>query len=85
MKSFKHVIKDKAGIHARPAGIVVKEVKKYEAEIRIMSEGKTVDASELMKLMSMGIKCGDEITVQISGVDEEDAEAAIKKVISEYL
>lgn len=85
MKSFKYVIKDKAGIHARPAGIVVKEVKKYEAEIRIMSEGKTVDASDLMKLMSMGIKCGDEITVQLSGVDEEDAEAAIKQVLSEYL
>lgn len=85
MKSFKYVIKDKAGIHARPAGIVVKEVKKFESEIRITAHGKTIDASDLMKLMAMGIKCGDEIAVEISGADEETAEEAVKKVISESL
>ena len=36
MKSFNYVITDEVGIHARPAGILVKEAKKYASTIRIV-------------------------------------------------
>lgn len=80
MKSFAYVIRDRVGIHARPAGIVVKEAKKYESDITVILNGKTADAKNLMQLMSMGIRNGDEISVNVSGSDEEAACAAVESV-----
>ena len=45
MKSFEYTVKDELGIHARPAGMLVKEAKKYESKITITKEGKTVDVT----------------------------------------
>ena len=45
MKTFEYTIKDELGIHARPAGELVKEVKNYESEISITSNGRKVNAS----------------------------------------
>ena len=58
MKSFEYTVKDELGIHARPAGMLVKEAKKYESKITITKEGKTVDVTKLMMLMSLAVKCG---------------------------
>lgn len=85
MKTFVYVIKDRVGIHARPAGIVVKEAKKYEARISVKKGESQADATNLMQLMSMGIRCGDEITVEAEGADEEAAGKAMEKVFSEHL
>lgn len=85
MRSFVYVIRDKAGIHARPAGIVAKEAKKYAAEIIFLHEEKKADAKKLTELMSMGIKCGDELTVEAEGTDEEAACEALETVLKEYL
>ena len=41
MKSFNYVITDEVGIHARPAGLLVKEAKKFESECTITKDGKT--------------------------------------------
>ena len=43
MKSFTYVIADRAGIHARPAGIVVKEAKKYESSVLFRSGDREAD------------------------------------------
>lgn len=85
MKSFVYVIKDKVGIHARPAGMLVKEAKKYESEILVKKGEAQGDAKHLTQLMSMGIKCGDEITVEVTGADEEAAAASMEKVFSGHL
>lgn len=73
MKSFEYVIKDELGIHARPAGMLVKEVKKFESKITIQKGDRTVEASKLMALMGMGVKCGDKIIVTAEGADEDAA------------
>lgn len=73
MKTFEYIIKDEQGIHARPAGILVKEAKKYESKIVIKKDSKSAEATKLMQLMSLGIKCGDKVTVEISGADEDIA------------
>ena len=51
MKEFNYVIKDKIGIHARPAGMLVKEIKKIESKITIECNGKTADASKMFNIM----------------------------------
>ena len=73
MTSFTYVITDKAGIHARPAGMVVKEAQKFTSEITVKAGGGSADAKKLMQLMSLGIRFGDEITVEASGEDEAAA------------
>ena len=78
MKTFQYTITDSVGLHARPAGMLVKEVKKYESKVTIVKDGKACDASKLMMLMSLGVKCGDEITVEITGADEEIASAELE-------
>ncbi len=73
MKSFSYVIQDKIGIHARPAGLLVNEVKKYNCEVMMSYNGKRVNCSRLMSVMSLGVKSGGEITIEITGADEETA------------
>lgn len=78
MKKFSYEIKDAIGIHARPAGILVQEAKKYESKIVIVKEGKKADASRLIALMGLGVKCGETIEIEVSGADEEQALAGMK-------
>ena len=73
MKQFQFTITDPVGLHARPAGLLVKEVKQYESKVTITKDGKSSDASRLMMLMSMGAKNGDTVTVEVSGADEDKA------------
>ena len=72
MKSFDYVITDPVGIHARPAGILVKEVKNYKDSVITLTKGeKSVNLLKLMALMQMGIKQGDKVTVSVEGGDED--------------
>ena len=79
MKSFEDTITDPVGMHARPAGVLAKEVKKYASIISITKGEKTVDARKLMAIMGMGIKQGDTVTVTIDGADEETVAPIIEE------
>lgn len=85
MKSFTYTIKDSAGIHARPAGFLSKLSKECKSEITISKDEKSVNASKLMMLMSLGVKCGDTVTVTASGDDEEEASDKLYKFFTENL
>ena len=85
MKKFNYVITDKVGIHARPAGMLVKEAKKYASSITIVKGEKKADARKLMVLMGLGVKCGEEVTVEVEGADEEVAAAAMETFFKENL
>lgn len=78
MKKFEYVIKDEVGIHARPAGLLVKEAKKYESKVSIAKGGKSAEATKLMALMGLGVKCGETVEVSVDGVDEDTAFEGIK-------
>lgn len=71
MKSFNYVVTDEIGIHARPAGFLVKEAKQYEETIMIVFQGKSVDAKKVMAVMALGVAQGMEVTVTIEGENEE--------------
>ena len=86
MKEFTYTIKEPVGIHARPAGMLAKEAKAHESTVTIVDKnGKSVDATRLMALRGMGIKCGDTVTVKIEGTDEETAAPAMEKFFNENL
>lgn len=73
MKEFKYVIKDAEGIHARPAGMLVKEAAAFSGTVKIAKGDKEVDAKRLLAVMGLGVKCGEEITVRVEGDGEEAA------------
>lgn len=86
MKEFTYTITDPLGIHARPAGLLAKTAKAYgDTVVTVSKDGTTVKASQLMKLMSLGVKQGNEITVAAEGPAEEEAVAAMKKFFEENL
>ena len=86
MKSFEYTITDPVGIHARPAGLLVKEIKNFAGTaVTIVKGEKSVNALKLMALMQMGIKQGDTITVQVEGANEESVAAAIEAFLKANL
>lgn len=78
MKEFNYTITDEIGIHARPAGMLVKEAGNFPAKITITCNGKSADAKRLMALMTLGVKHGDIVTVQVEGEQEEETMAAME-------
>ncbi len=85
MEQFSYRITDPAGIHARPAGLIVKEAAKFKSNIKIRANGKEADAKKIFAVMSLGIRTGEEIFVEIDGPDEKDAKTALSAVIGEHL
>lgn len=85
MKEFQYVIKDKDGIHARPAGDLVKLAKTYTSNITIHKDEKSGDCKKIFTVMALAAKCGDEITLKFEGEDEEAACEAFKSFLNENL
>lgn len=73
MKEFKYVIKDEQGIHARPAGLFVKEAAACACKVTISKDGKEVDAKRILGVMGLGVKCEQEIVLKTEGDGEEEA------------
>ncbi len=85
MRTFEYTIRDAAGLHARPAGMLAKTAKALDSEITIRKGDKTVGAVKLMALMGLGAKCGDTIIVTVTGGNEEASEAAMKEFLTANL
>ncbi|MCI5821947.1 MAG: HPr family phosphocarrier protein [Lachnospiraceae bacterium] len=85
MKEFVYTITDPEGIHARPAGVLVKEAAKYPCNVTIAKDGREVDAKRIMGVMSLGVKCGQEITMKTDGDEEEAAADALLAFLKENL
>lgn len=85
MKEFNYTITDPQGIHARPAGILVKEAAKYESSITIEKDGKSGDAKRIFAVMGLGVKSGQTINVKVDGSDEEEAAKAVEEFLKANL
>ena len=81
MQTFNYTITDELGIHARPAGLLVKLAAGFKSNIIISKDGKEANAKRIMALMSLGVTKGTEITVKVEGPDEVEA----AKLVEEFL
>lgn len=79
MKSFKYTIQDPLGLHARPAGVLVKKAKEYGSTITIQKGDKEAQASKLLAVMTLGVKSGEEVTVKVEGIDEDKVCAEVEQ------
>ena len=78
-KSF--TIKNKMGLHMRPANVFVTAMTKYESEIFIQFGGKKINGKSIMNIMAGCIKCGSDIVVECDGPDEEAMMAQVTELI----
>ena len=83
MKTSSYTITDPVGIHARPAGMLAKKAAGFKSTVTVIKGEKKADTRRLMALMGLGIKCGETITVQTEGEDEQAAADEIKAFLTE--
>ena len=83
MKQFTYTVKDPVGVHARPAGLLAKKAAEFKSKITLIKDNKRADTRRIMMLMSLNIKCGDEIVVIVEGEDEKVAAEQIEKYLTE--
>lgn len=70
-------IKNRHGLHARPAAMLVKIASQYESDIFIMKEGLEINGKSIMGVMMLAAEIGSEITIRTSGQDEDLAMDAL--------
>ncbi len=71
MKTQSFVIKNKVGLHARPAAVLVQAANKFKSEIKLEKDGNEVSAKSILGVLSLGAEKGTVVVVTANGVDEE--------------
>lgn len=86
MKQFTYTITDALGIHARPAGQLAKLAKSFpDTTATITKEDRSAKLNQLMQLMGLGVKKGNEVTITVEGPAEEDAHAQLLEFFQKNL
>ena len=82
MTELNVVVKDKLGIHARPAAVIAKTASTFKSKITLELNGKTVLANSILQIMFLAAKSDDSIRICTEGEDEAEAAKAIEEIIS---
>lgn len=81
MEKKDYVITSETGIHARPATMLVQTASKFESDIELAFDGKSVNLKSIMGVMSLGAGEGSEVSIVVDGSDEEQAVNAIEETL----
>lgn len=66
-------IKNKFGLHARPAAEFVKTANRFRSEVWVRKQELEVNGKSIMGMMMLAAECGAEITIRANGEDEQEA------------
>ncbi len=81
MKQLEVVLKNKTGLHARPASQFVQEASKYKSDIKLIREKNEYNAKSIVSILSMGAGKGIRFIIQAEGEDEAEAVEALKILV----
>lgn len=73
-------VKNKMGLHARPAALFVQEAAKFKSEIFVVKDGLQVNGKSVMGLMLLAAESGSKLTIKADGPDEAKALEALEKI-----
>ena len=85
MKEFTYKICDDLGIHARPAGLLVKKASEFSSEIVMHKDEKEANLKRLFSVMGLSVKKDDTVRVTVDGSDEEKATPEIESFFKNNL
>ena len=71
------IVKSVSGLHARPGSNLVELALTFKSDIKLIHNGNSINAKEILEVMMGNINCGDKLTVETSGEDETVALDAI--------
>jgi phosphocarrier protein HPr len=83
MQSTTIVVRNKVGLHARPASLFVKAAMAHTAAITLTKGDKSGNAKSILGILSLGVQQDDEITISADGADETEAIAALTELIND--
>ena len=83
MKKEDFVIKNRLGLHARAAAVLVKEASRFVSDVIIEKNGTEIDGKSIMGVLMLAAPKGSTISVKICGEDEKDAFSALKALIDD--
>lgn len=75
------IVKSVSGLHARPGSILVELALTFKSDIKLIHNNNTINAKEILEVMMGNINCGDKLTVEVEGEDEDKALDAISSYI----
>ena len=77
----KAIIRNNAGIHVRPSGVIFGETGTYKGEILLSVNNTTIELNSVMSLLSLGMMKGDEVVISVTGPDEEKICTRVKELM----
>ena len=88
MKELKVIVKNKVGLHARPAAVFVQTAAKFKSDIKVScldkeaNKPRIANAKSILSILTLGVFEGTEITIQATGEDEEMAAQALCDLVA---
>jgi phosphocarrier protein len=76
-------IKNKLGLHARAAALLVQTINKFDAEVTIAKDGQTVDGRSIMGVLTLAATQGSTIQIEAKGREAGAVLAAVEKLIDQ--
>jgi phosphocarrier protein len=70
-------VRNRAGIHARPAALIVQTAGRFESKILFKKENEEINAKSIMGIITLGASYNTEITIEADGSDEQNAVEAL--------
>lgn len=81
MREIEVVIKNKLGLHARAAAILVESISRYSAEVTIVKDGQEVDGKSIMGVMTLAAGIGTELIIKADGEDEHEVLKRVEELV----
>lgn len=82
MVTFQVKVEAEGGLHARPASLLVNKANSFKSSIRITKGEKTAEAKSILNIMTLGVKKGEELKIEVDGADEQEAAQALKQLFA---
>jgi phosphocarrier protein HPr len=76
-------VHNQSGLHARPAALFVQTAAKFKSDIQIGKDNRFVSAKSILGVLSLGIRSGEDIALEITGDDEQEAAQALRELVNQ--
>jgi len=76
------VVKNKLGLHARPAALFVQTANKFDSRISVEKDNERVNGKSIMGILMLGVECGSAVIIEIEGRDAEKAMSELERLIT---
>jgi phosphocarrier protein HPr len=74
-------IRNKLGLHARPAAVLSQKMSRFSSSIKLSKEGEEVDAKSVMGILTLGAACGERVKITIDGPDEAQVLEVVRDLV----